>query len=172
MSAWKLSPKNNDSSVIINYCKSTPWPWLTSLKWLLSYFNSPQWIPTPCFETKCMNCPTGHSKKNMTVVLKHLRCVLSEKFSLVLENKKKKQNFTKIINKCDWTNQIRIKYKYICICNQLIQQLVNCPVLIFSLACILIFVSDWQCCFTKFNKLITMPYFLFLILLFRNHADG
>ena len=36
----------------------------------------------------------------------------------------------------------------------------------FYLMCILlIFVSDWECFFTKFNKLLTMLYFLFLLLL-------
>ena len=31
----------------------------------------------------CMNCSKVHSKKNMTVELKHRRCVLSEKFKFM-----------------------------------------------------------------------------------------
>ena len=35
----------------------------------------------PVLKLHCMNCSKVHSKKNMTVELKHRRCVLSEKLS-------------------------------------------------------------------------------------------
>ena len=38
-------------------------------------------------------------------------------------------------------------------------------------ASFLSFFSDWECFFTKFDKLSTMPHFLFLLLLFWNQAD-
>ena len=53
----------------------------------------------PVSKVNCMNCSKVYSKKNMTVGLKHLRCVLSQKLShryLKIQKKKKKmQNFTK-----------------------------------------------------------------------------
>ena len=37
----------------------------------------------PVLKPHCMNCSKVHSKKNMTVKLKHRRCVLSEKFKFM-----------------------------------------------------------------------------------------
>ena len=71
--------------------------------------NSPQWILTPWFQTTLHNCSIIHSKKKITVGLKHLRYVLSEKLSPFgtwkFQNNAKFYN--KIINKCDWTNLTR-----------------------------------------------------------------
>ena len=119
-----MTPKNNDSPVIINWCKSTPRPWLTSLKWLPSYFNlvndnSPELLfprkkQLPSVDSDSVL--TGHcmkskadSKKNMTVGLKHPTCVLSKKLSPfgTWKFQKKSKFYKKIINKCDWTTLSR-----------------------------------------------------------------
>ena len=70
--------------------------------------NSPQWIPTPCFETKL------HEQLKSTFKEKHDCETKTSKMyternilSLLLENpppSKKKKIHRKIINKGDWTN--------------------------------------------------------------------
>ena len=160
----------------------TPRSWLTSLKWLPGYFNlvndnspellfpreknSPQRIPTPCFETtlhEVLKSTFKHDCGTKTSKMCSERKIISFWYLKI----PKKCKILQQNNKWDWTNLTR-KNKNIYVYTTI----GKLPSVDFSPKFASLSLPQTESASVpSLIQLSAMLHFLYLLLLFRNHAD-